>query len=92
VKFDFVGNGYVAPGQDSALLVVQTDATAWGSGNASVLDDIGTPGIRSFTPAVPDTTGIGSFILGLGLLAGVGRLTKAAVLKSENRLTCQICV
>jgi hypothetical protein len=88
VKFDFSGNGYIAPGQDSALLVVQTDATAWGSGSASVIDDIGTPSIRSFAPAVPDTTGIGSFILGLGLLAGVGRLTKAAVLKSENRLTC----
>lgn len=88
VKFDFVGNGYIAPGKDSALLVVQTDATAWGSGSASVLDDIGTPSIPSFAPAVPDTTGIGSFILGLGLLAGVGRLSKAAVFKSEKLLSC----
>jgi len=74
VVFDF--GGYILPGYDSALLIIQTDGTTVNVGSASIIDDIGTPGIQSFSP-VPDTTGIESFILGLGLLAGFRLLTQA---------------
>jgi len=73
----FVFGGYVLPGFDSALLVIQTDATTFTSGSASVTDDVGTPAIPNFSP-VPDVTGMGSFLLALGLLAGFGRLSKVA--------------
>jgi len=80
IVFDF--GGYVLPGDDSALLVIQTDATALKFGSASIIDDIGIPGILSLAPVVPDRTGMGSFILGLGLLVGFGRLTRTALLRS----------
>jgi hypothetical protein len=81
IVFDF--GGYILPGDDSAFLVVQTDGTVVNAGSASVVDDVGTPGIPSFDPTVvPDKTGLGSFMLSLGLLAGFGRLTRTVALKS----------
>jgi hypothetical protein len=80
INFDFSSDGYILPGQDSALLVVQTAVTAYSPGSASIVDDVGTPSIPSL--AVPDVTGIGSFMLALGLMAGFGRFTKVAVAKA----------
>jgi hypothetical protein len=74
VKFDFSGVGFLTPGQNSALLVVQTDSTAWGFGNATVLDNNGSPNIAALTPvSVPEPASVGLVVLGLGVLAGYQR-------------------
>jgi len=74
VKFDFTGNGYLPPGTNSLLLVVQTDAKAWTFGNATVLDMNGSPNISALTPTtVPEPADIGLVALALGACAAYRR-------------------
>jgi hypothetical protein len=74
VKFDFTGNGYLPPGTNSALLVVQTDAGAWVFGNATVLDSNGSPNVQALTPtAVPEPACVALIAFGLSAVAGYRR-------------------
>jgi hypothetical protein len=74
VKFDFTGNGYLPPGTNSDLLVVQTDASAWIFGNATVLDSTGSPNVQTLTPtAVPEPGSVELVALALGAFAGFRR-------------------
>jgi hypothetical protein len=75
VRFDFTGSGYLTPGHNSALLVVQTDAGAWTYGNATVLDSTGSPSILILAP-VPEPSSLGLAGLGLAALAGYRRWKK----------------
>jgi PEP-CTERM motif len=74
IKFDFSSTGYVMAGQMSYLLVVQTDATAYTLGNATVLDSTGSPNVLALAPsAVPEPASLGLIALGLTALAGYRR-------------------
>jgi hypothetical protein len=77
IAFNF--GSYILKGDDSAYLIVQTDATTYSAGIASVTDEYGTGPIDTYAPA-PDATGIGSFIFALALLFGFERLRKTNVL------------
>ena len=69
IRFDFTGSGYLTPGHNSALLVVQTDSSAWTYGNATVLDSTGSPNVSTFAP-VPEPSSFGLAGLGLAAFAG----------------------
>jgi hypothetical protein len=77
VSFDFmnapIGTGQIAPGQSSALLVIQTNATAYNNSIAGVGEaqatTVGTLAPISVQTAVPEPASIGILTLGGLLLA-----------------------
>jgi len=76
VNFNFTIMGgtsnYLMPGNNSAYLVIQTDATAWHFDTASVIDSVGTA-VTTISP-VPEPTSLTFFLLGLGALVCSWRL------------------
>jgi hypothetical protein len=48
-------------------LVIQTDATAWTYGTASILDNTASPNATTVVP-VPEPSSAGAMLLGLGAL------------------------
>jgi hypothetical protein len=79
VNFNFTvmggTNNYLLPGNNSAYLVVQTDATAWHFDTASVIDNVGTA-VTTISPTspVPEPTSVTFFLLGIGALVCSWRL------------------
>lgn len=68
----------VAPGTNSAMLVVQTDATQWAPSISSIIDSSAFPDIATLAPvdAVPEPTTIA--------LTGFGALAFAALKRRQN--------
>lgn len=64
-----LGHHLLAPGTDSALLIIQTDAPAWTNNIANVIDGAVTQ-VGSYAPAAPTP--------GAAVLAGAGALVVAA--------------
>jgi hypothetical protein len=77
IGFNYPGGNNILPGQTTAQLVVETDATNFGSGYLSATD--GTSAFaQGFAPAVPDPATLG--------LLGSGLAVAASVLRRRNLL------
>jgi hypothetical protein len=59
----------IAPGSDSNVLVISTDATKFTNGNASVIDG-GTATVAAFQPSVVPEPRFYSLLLFAGIVAG----------------------
>ena len=63
-SFDIAGGvGPILPGASSTRLVVQTDATFFGSSNASIIDGAIVTGIPAIGPAIPEPASLGALAL-----------------------------
>ena len=84
VKFDFSSVGYLLPGQNSAILVIQTDATAYDLGTSTVFDNTGSPNVTAVVPGtihpVPEPAGITFILLGISTLVCSWRIKKGGKL------------
>jgi hypothetical protein len=65
IGFNFVPG--LAPGQDSTILQIETNATSWTGGNLSVINE-GVASISAFEPTVPEPSTWAMMVVGFGLL------------------------
>jgi len=89
ITFDFAGNGYVLPGDTTAVLVIQTSANGFILGNASLQDDVALPNIVTLIPTtIPEPTSFALFSFGFIGLVGI------TYQKRQNRLKTkkQVCL
>jgi hypothetical protein len=70
----------LAPGQDSTILQIETNATSWTGGNLSVINE-GVASISAFEPTVPEPSTWAMMVVGFGLLglAAIRRGRREAV-------------
>ena len=66
-NFDNFGAGPLPPGQNSALLVIQTNATSYQVSHGAIIDS-GAIDVSIFGPAVPEPTSLGLVALAGGLV------------------------
>jgi hypothetical protein len=62
--FSALGLGRLLPGEDSALLVIQTDAHGFTGGSANIIDGSIATSFASFAPAVPEPASIALLAIG----------------------------
>ena len=72
--FNFPAAGGVAPGDCSAVLIVETNATAYTAGTLNIIDG-SVASVASYAPAVPEPETI--ILLGAGLVALAGLVRRS---------------